>query len=78
MLPDMAVDKNNFNEQLKRELENLNEKHRQVFLLRHFEGLSLNEIGEVLEINTGTVKSRLHLATKILADKLEVFRKTLT
>lgn len=76
-LPDTEVDKNNFNKQLQIELSKLNEKHREVFMLRHFEGLSLNEIGETLGINTGTVKSRLHFATKTLADKLEVFRKTM-
>ncbi|WP_066758289.1 RNA polymerase sigma factor [Crocinitomix algicola] len=78
VLPDSQVDKNNFNEQLKTELDKLNEKHRQVFMLRHFEGLSLKEIAEILEINNGTVKSRLHFATKTLASKLEVYRKTLT
>ena len=76
-LQDVAVDASNFNTQLKLELNKLGEKHREVFMLRHFEGLSLNEIGETLGINTGTVKSRLHLATKTLADKLEVFRKTM-
>lgn len=76
-LPDAEVDQNNFKEQLNIELKKLNDKHREVFMLRHFEGLSLNEIGEVLEINTGTVKSRLHHATKALADKLAVFRKTM-
>ncbi len=76
-LQDVGVDASNFNEQLKIELNKLGEKHREVFMLRHFEGLSLNEIGETLGINTGTVKSRLHLATKTLADKLEVFRKTM-
>jgi RNA polymerase sigma factor (sigma-70 family) len=76
-LQDVEIDKSNFNEALKKELDKLNDKHREVFMLRHFEGLSLNEIGEALEINTGTVKSRLHLATKTLADKLEVFRKTM-
>lgn len=76
-LQDVEIDKTNFNEALKKELDKLNDKHREVFMLRHFEGLSLNEIGEALEINTGTVKSRLHLATKTLADKLEVFRKTM-
>ena len=76
-LQDVEIDKTNFNEALKKELDKLNNKHREVFMLRHFEGLSLNEIGEALEINTGTVKSRLHLATKTLADKLEVFRKTM-
>ncbi|MCC7452705.1 MAG: RNA polymerase sigma factor [Crocinitomix sp.] len=76
-LQDVEIDKSNFNEALKKELDKLNDKHREVFMLRHFEGLSLDEIGEALEINTGTVKSRLHLATKTLADKLEVFRKTM-
>lgn len=77
ILPDKAVDKNNFNDQLKIELNKLNDKHREVFMLRHFEGLSLNEISETLDINAGTVKSRLHHATKTLAKKLTVFRKTM-
>lgn len=76
-LQDKEVDKNNFKEQLKIELGKLNEKHREVFMLRHFEGLSINEIAEALEINPGTVKSRLHHATKDLADKLKVFRKAM-
>ncbi|MEX1001265.1 MAG: RNA polymerase sigma factor [Crocinitomicaceae bacterium] len=76
-LPDKEVDKINFNEQLKIELNKLNDKHREVFMLRHFDGLSLNEIAETLEINAGTVKSRLHHATKTLAAKLEVFRRTM-
>lgn len=74
---DVNVDASNFNEELKAELNKLNEKHREVFMLRHFEGLSLNEIAETLEINAGTVKSRLHHATKTLAEKLAVFRKTM-
>ena len=77
VLPDQAVDKSNFEEQLKKELDKMNEKHREVFMLRHFEGLSLNEIAETLEINAGTVKSRLHHATKTLAEKLAVFRNTM-
>ena len=76
-MPDTAVDAGNFNEQLKVELNKLNDKHREVFMLRHFEGLSLKEIAETLDINAGTVKSRLHHATKTLAEKLAVFRKTM-
>ena len=76
-MPDKEVDAGNFKEQLKIELNKLNDKHREVFMLRHFEGLSLIEIAETLEINAGTVKSRLHHATKALAGKLEVFRKTM-
>lgn len=74
---DKEVDKASFNEVLQKELDKLGDKHKEVFMLRHFDGLSLEEIAETLDINTGTVKSRLHHATKTVADKLEIFRKTL-
>ena len=74
---DAKVDENNFADALKLELKKLGEKHRLVFEMRHQDGLSLNEIAETLEINTGTVKSRLHHATKHLAEKLAVYRKTI-
>ena len=74
---DVEVDKKGFNELLKKELDKLSEKHREVFMMRHFDGLALNEIAEALEINEGTVKSRLHHATKELADKLKIFRKAI-
>lgn len=76
-LPDMEVDKNNFKAELELELAKLNEIHREVFMLRHHEGLSLLEIADTLGINEGTVKSRLHLATKTLASKLAIYRKTM-
>jgi RNA polymerase sigma-70 factor (ECF subfamily) len=76
-LPDAEVDRVNFGAELKIELNKLNDKHREVFMLRHFDGLSLNEIAETLEINAGTVKSRLHHATKTLAENLAVYRKTM-
>lgn len=74
---DKEVDKASFNQVLQKELDKLGDKHKEVFMLRHFDGLSLEEIAETLDINTGTVKSRLHHATKTVADKLEIFRKTL-
>jgi RNA polymerase sigma-70 factor (ECF subfamily) len=74
---DKEVDKGSFNEVLKRELDKLGDKHKEVFMMRHFDGLALEEIAEALDINTGTVKSRLHHATKTVAEKLEIFRKTL-
>lgn len=63
-----------FNEQI---LE-LDVKHREVFELRHFEGLSMKEIADVLEINEGTVKSRLFYATKYLAEALKDFHPAQT
>jgi RNA polymerase sigma-70 factor (ECF subfamily) len=45
-----------------------------VFTLRHLDGLALKEIAEILEINEGTVKSRLFYATKFLANQLSVYQ----
>ena len=74
-LQDKAVDKQSFADSLQFELKKMNDKHRDVFMLRHFDGLSMKEIAKVLEINEGTVKSRLHHATKLLASKLELYRQ---
>jgi RNA polymerase sigma-70 factor (ECF subfamily) len=51
----------------------LDEKHREAFALRHIEGLSVKEIAEVLNINEGTVKSRVFYAIKYLSEELKVF-----
>ena len=56
----------------------LDEKHRDVFSLRHLQGFSLKEIADVLEINEGTVKSRLFYATKQLAEKLKEYQVVLS
>ncbi len=75
---DQSVDESDFATQLKTELNQLNEKHREVFMLRHFDGLSMKEIAEILGINVGTVKSRLHNTTKLLAKKLNTYNTLLT
>ena len=77
-LSDRIVDRNNFSARLKEELDKLKEKHRVVFQLRHDEGLSMKEIATILEINEGTVKSRLHYTTKYLADQLAEFKTILS
>ena len=59
-------------------LVQLDEKHRDVFSLRHLQGFSLKEIADVLEINEGTVKSRLFYATKQLAEKLKEYQVVLS
>jgi RNA polymerase sigma-70 factor (ECF subfamily) len=62
-----------FQEAFVKNLAALDEKHKEAFSLRHIEGLSIKEIAEVLEINEGTVKSRLFYATKYLAESLKEF-----
>lgn len=46
------------------------EKHREIFILSEVERLSYRDISEVLEIPTGTVKSRISRAKEAIADLL--------
>ncbi len=46
-------------EQVRRALQQLPDHYRSVVVLRHYEGLKFSEIGEVLGIPEGTVKSRM-------------------
>jgi len=61
-----------FKEHFEKSLTELDDKHSQVFVLRHIQGLSIKEIAEVLQLSDGTVKSRLFYATKYLAKLLNV------
>lgn len=56
---------------LRRCVNNLPDKHRQVILLFYAGELSLEEIAGVLKIPKGTVKSRLHSAKKQLRKEME-------
>lgn len=62
-------------EQLDNAMEDLSDKHRSILILREVQGLSYNEIAEVLDISKGTVMSRLHHARKNLQDALESYLK---
>jgi RNA polymerase sigma-70 factor (ECF subfamily) len=62
-----------FQQHLERALEELPEKQRLVLLLAAIEGHSLEEVGALLAIPMGTVKSRLFFAKKALAEKLRCF-----
>jgi len=47
-------------------LSHLDEKHRKVFVLKHFHHLRYHEIASILGTSEGTVKSRMHYACKQL------------
>ena len=61
---------NEFHAQLDRALEELPEKLRLALLLAAMEGHTLDEIAAMLGVPVGTVKSRIFLARKQLAEKL--------
>lgn len=52
-------------------LDRLSPPHREVLVLRHYEGLKFREIAEVLEIPEGTVKSRMVEALQQLAQHIK-------
>jgi RNA polymerase sigma-70 factor, ECF subfamily len=60
------VSRSELSERLKKALEQLTPEHRAVILLREVEGLSYDEISDVLQCPRGTVMSRLHYAREHL------------
>jgi RNA polymerase sigma-70 factor (ECF subfamily) len=67
------VYESDFSNDLQNVLKDLDDKHSEVFVLRHVDGMSVKEVAEILEISTGTVKSRLFYATKKVAGQLAVY-----
>ncbi len=59
-LPGEALASDEQHRALQEAIAGLPQKHRQVLLLRFYEGASLPEIAAALNISMGTVKSRLH------------------
>src|SRR5580658_6171561 len=55
-------------------LGKLSPRQRSVFTLRHFEDMSLEEIGEILKLDVGTVKAHMFRAvTKLRADLRDLY-----
>lgn len=55
---------------LDRAIEQLPPTSRAVFVLRHVEGLSTEETGQILNLSAQAIKSRLHRARTALAERL--------
>src|SRR6266446_2830747 len=68
---------NEFEARLENALSELPEKLRLVLLLAVMEGHTIDEIGVMLGISTGTVKSRIFYARKQLAEKLRCYANTI-
>jgi RNA polymerase sigma-70 factor (ECF subfamily) len=68
-----AASRSELGERLKEALEQLTPEHRAVVLLREVEGLSYDEISDVLQCPRGTVMSRLHYARNKLRSILKDF-----
>jgi RNA polymerase sigma-70 factor (ECF subfamily) len=71
--PDTVLERGELEAALARAIAELPEDRRIVVVLRDLEGLSYEEIAQALELELGTVRSRLHRARADLRDKLERF-----
>lgn len=68
LTPSDALIQSEAADELRRVIESLPDKHREVILLRFFEDASLPEIAGLLGCSVGTVKSRLHYALEKLRE----------
>lgn len=68
---------NQFQAHLQRALEELPEKLRLVLLLSAMEGQTIEEIATMVGVPVGTVKSRIFVARKKLAEKLRCHANTI-
>ena len=61
-------------ERLRQAMRSLSPRQRTIFLLKHFEELSILEIAEVMDLDVGTIKSHLFRAAHKIRERLAEFQ----
>ncbi len=69
--PETEVERRELRAAMSRALKVMSEEHRQILILREVEGLSYTEIAELLNLEEGTVKSRIARARISLRNILQ-------
>ncbi len=69
--PGAIAERNESKDRVWRAISRLDEKHREVIVLRHFRNLSYDEMAKLLFCNRGTVTSRLYYARQRLKEILD-------
>jgi RNA polymerase sigma-70 factor (ECF subfamily) len=69
--PQQIAENNDLSQHVQQALMKLSPDHRTVIILHHLEGMSLEEIGTILNKPTGTLKSRLARARVQMRDLLK-------
>jgi len=68
--PEVVAGRNELKDKVWQAIGKLDDKHREVIILRHFQNMSYEQIAEALYCNKGTVTSRLYYARKKLEELL--------
>ena len=68
--PEDQVESLELHDIIQREITKLPEKYRTVIVLKYIEELSLKEIGKVLDMPIGTIKTRIHRGREALRKQL--------
>ncbi len=68
--PEFVLLEKEFYQKLKNTIDNLPEKQREVFLMNRIEKLKYKEIAVKLNISVKAVEKRMHLALKVMRDKI--------
>ena len=68
--PQDEAERRELREEIERGLASLTPEHRQVLVLREIHQLSYDEIAETLDLDVGTVKSRVSRARRLLQETL--------
>lgn len=58
-------------------IERLDDDFKKPFMM-YFNGFKYEEISDTLKVPMGTIKNRIHIARKILKDKLKIYREYFT
>lgn len=69
-LPEQNIELSEVSQHLMDAVMSLGENYKQLILMRYFEELSYEQIAEALDLNLGTVKSRMNQAKTLLKAKL--------
>ncbi len=70
---DANFDRELFDKELLKAVDELQEQHRDCFLLRFQQELSIKEISKILDCPEGTVKSRIFYSLRKLKKSLQIF-----
>ena len=69
-VPVRGLEQAELGREIRNAIQQLSPRQKQVFILRHYEGLALREIADALHLRVGSVKAHLFSATRKLRELL--------